>query len=114
VGTVLILEPEPELVELFARIARRLGHDAVVAAEVPSKDLLPLDAVILEPQSARGLRVARELRELDPELPIVCVSILPLTTAAAALTPAAFLLKPFANDELERVLRAATDARAPG
>jgi DNA-binding response OmpR family regulator len=107
VGTVLILEPQPELAELFARLAGRLGHDAVAGAEGASSDLHRLDAVVLEPRSSLGLRIARQLRARDPTLPIVCVSVLPLTPAARELAPAAFLLKPFGNGELEQTLRAA-------
>jgi CheY-like chemotaxis protein len=103
VARILILEPQPEIRDLVARVVTRLGHDAVETAESPSE----IDAVVVEPESMRGLAVAQQFRLLDPDLPIVCTSIAPQTPATRELGPVAYLVKPFALDALQGVLEQA-------
>ena len=111
VGRILILEPEPEIRELLMHVAARLGHDAVTNAAELHGDI---DAVVLEPQSSRGLARAEQIRRRFPDVPIVCTSILPPSRATRELRPVAHLVKPFALDELERVLARALDAASVG
>ena len=60
-------------------------------------------------QNVALLAVAQQLRERSPELPIVCASIMPRGPEASSLAPVAYLRKPYALADLERVL---TDALA--
>ena len=97
---ILILEPQPEIRELVAHVVTRLGH--VALTQPPDHD--DIDAIVLEPESLHGLALAHQLHARFPELPIVCESIAPPGPRTSDLNPAAYLLKPFGLDELERVL----------
>jgi CheY-like chemotaxis protein len=107
VGCVLVLEPDPEVRELVALVARRLGHETVT--EVPT-GLSTLDVLVVEPESFRALLAAQVLRERFPKLPIVCASIAPLSVKAAELRPVEYLQKPFTLRALESALTRATPA----
>jgi CheY-like chemotaxis protein len=104
VGRVLILEPQSEIRQLVGRVAGRLGHEALTEPPAP---LHGIDAIVLEPESLRGLTVAQELRERSPELPIICASIAAPSAKTRALGPVAYLLKPFTLQDLERALSSA-------
>jgi CheY-like chemotaxis protein len=104
VGLILILEPQPELRELFSRVASRLGHGIVteVGSNAPEP---PVDVILLEPAGARGLAAARALHERFPEIPVVCASTLPPTSELRRkLSPVAYLTKPFSLRDLEDAL----------
>jgi hypothetical protein len=113
VGCLLILEPQPEIRDLIALVARRLGHEPLTEVTTPARDI---DAVVLEPESFRALLAALKLRERSPELPIICASIAPPSAKTAGLSPLAYLQKPFALGELEcastRALPASTSIDA--
>ena len=108
---VLILETIPEIRELFVEIVRRLGHEPVVRDDLPSIESADVDAVLLEPASISRAAIARALRERDPELPIICVSIEPPSEQSRRLRPVAYLEKPFAIADLERTLLEALAGR---
>ena len=102
-GRILILEPEAELRELFAHVARRLGHETVTDAGSE-----PVDVVLVEPENARTFAAARDMHERFPEVPVICASIRSASySVRRELEPKRCLLKPFAVAELERAL---TDA----
>jgi len=61
---------------------------------------------LLEPASPPHLEQARLARELDPSLPIVCVSMLPEDARFPELGPLAYLSKPFALGELGSTIEA--------
>jgi CheY-like chemotaxis protein len=104
VGRILILEPQPELRELFGRVASRLGHEAVIEVDANAPEP-PADVILLEPDGARGLAAARVLRSRFPEIPLVCASTLPPTSELRReLSPVAYLTKPFSLRELEDAL----------
>ena len=107
VGCVLVLEPDPEVRDLVALVARRLGHETVTEV---STGLSAVDVVVVEPESFRSLLAAQVLRERFPRLPIVCASIAPLSLKASELRPLEYLQKPFTLRDLERALAAATPA----
>ena len=109
---ILILEPHPELRELFSLVTRRLGHEPVVPNGRPPEEYTDLDVVLVEPAGQRGLAVAELLRERSPETRVVCASVLPASEAAGALDPVAYLVKPFSLAELEQALTAAAGAGA--
>jgi CheY-like chemotaxis protein len=103
-GRILILEPQPEVRELWTHVAERLGHESVT--ETPRNPAVaPVDAIVLEPDGARGLAIARALHERFPEIPVVCASILPPNSELRReLSPHAYLTKPFPLMVLERAL----------
>jgi two-component SAPR family response regulator len=107
VGCVLILEPDPEVRDLVALVANRVGLDAVSEVPTPS---LSIDVVVLEPESFRGVLTAQVLRERFPKLPIICVSIAPPSPKTAELRPLEYLQKPFTLGELKRALTRAVPA----
>jgi CheY-like chemotaxis protein len=103
-GVVLILEPQRELLELFTRVATRLGHEAVTAVSSEQREP-PVDVILVEPDGAPGLAAARALHARFPEIPVVCASTLPPTTELRReLAPVAYLTKPFPMRTLEHAL----------
>jgi CheY-like chemotaxis protein len=103
-GRILILEPQPEVRELWSRVAERLGHETV--AEVPpSPGAAPVDLIVLEPDGRRELAIARALHQQFPEIPLVCASTVPPTPELRReLSPRVYLTKPFPLAALERAL----------
>lgn len=104
-ASVLIFEPHPEVRELLARIVRRLGHVALVDDGRPVAEWERVDAVLVEPASEGSLETIAPLRERGASF--VCVSIYPPSAQATALSPVAYLQKPFSLVDLERALVAA-------
>ena len=105
---VLISEPHPDSRALFELVVRRAGHEPVGLGELTDRELPEL--MILEPESGEGLAIARRLRRRLGDLPIICASIKPAGPAVDALSPAAYLVKPFRLSELEAALSAALAA----
>jgi hypothetical protein len=97
---ILILEPKPELLELFVRVARRVGLEPMTDDDGTRPDL-----VLVEPASDRSLALAHEVRRNFHDVPIVCASTLYPTTQTRGLAPAAHLTKPFRLSRLESTLR---------
>ena len=100
---VLVCESDPDVRRLLALLVERLGHEAVFddGSVAPS----PADLMLLEPASARAVEHARAVRDAQPGLPIICVSVLPEDGELLSLGPLEYLVKPFALKEL----RAAVD-----
>jgi DNA-binding response OmpR family regulator len=84
------------------------GWEAVVHPD----EATDADVLLVEPGDARAFELARRLREARPDLPVVCVSIYPAGPETAALSPTAYLVKPFSVGELQRVLAAALNGHA--
>jgi DNA-binding response OmpR family regulator len=106
VARVLICEPHDDIGVLLELVVRRLGHHPVVYREdAAADDLSAFDAAVIEPGEERGLRLARALRASN--VPVLFTSIYPAETDVLALDPAAYLVKPFPLDALERALAAA-------
>ena len=79
-GSVLVIEDEPALLALTARVLRRAGF-TVTTADGPAEAIeaykrQPVDAVVsdLSMPDGGGERVIRELRALRPDLPIVLMT----------------------------------------
>jgi CheY-like chemotaxis protein len=107
---VLIAEPSADVRALLERSIVRLGHEPVVhdrRVAVASDDA---DVLLLEPAFNGGLELALQLREQQPELPIVICSIFPPSPQLQQLDPVAHVLKPFQRDSLEDALAAAVAA----
>ena len=104
-ATVLIVDPDPATRSLLELLLVRLGHRPIgprewVEGEEP-------DALLLEPASKPGLRLARGVRRRFPALPILCVSIDGPTRETRELAPAAHVMKPFRRSQLEAALEQA-------
>ena len=108
---VLVGEPYPEIRVLLAHIVAGIGFEPVLYGDGDPELLDDIDVFLLEPALPGGLEVARKLRAQNPGLPIVFVSIYPPTEETSALSPLAYLMKPFALAELQRTLNEAA-ARA--
>jgi CheY-like chemotaxis protein len=105
VATVLIVDPDPATRSLLELLLLRLGHRPIgprewVGGEEP-------DAVLLEPASKPGLRLARGVRRRFPAMPILCVSIDGPSTESVGLSPVAHVMKPFRRHQLEAALEQA-------
>jgi CheY-like chemotaxis protein len=104
VGSILILEPQPEVRELWSRVAERLGHESVTEVP-PNPASAPVDVIVLEPEGARSLAIAKALQEQFPEIALVCASNLPPTPELRReLSADVYLTKPFPLAALERAL----------
>jgi hypothetical protein len=104
VARILIADPSPDVAELLVRLVQRVGHDAV--RYEPDGPLPAADLVLVEPGCSEGRLLGAVVRTLRPETPLVCVSIYPRTEAVDPLAPDAYLVKPFAADELWRTIDA--------
>jgi hypothetical protein len=101
---VLICEPHDDIGDLLDIVVRRLGHEPVrFDGRVP--DAHDFDAAVIEPAIPGALLVAERLRREGVAL--VFASILPAESAALALQPVAYLVKPFALHDLEEALAGA-------
>jgi len=109
-GRIAVLEPAAEVRELFVLVIARGGHEPVLVSDAVPADA---DAVVVEPASEPHLTLALEARRARPELPIVCVSILPRDATLPELAPHAYLVKPFPAAELIRALHSALGPSEP-
>ena len=105
---ILICEPHAEVRELLGHVVVRLGHEPVDAlAHAPDGD--DVDAVLLEPAHAPSREAVAQLRLRRPGLRVVCTSIHPPGADDAELEAFAYLLKPFALEDLEDAIQRALE-----
>jgi DNA-binding response OmpR family regulator len=110
VARILIFEPQGDIRSLLEIVVARLGHDPWVF-DGDGYDSLDVDAAVIDPDEGEGLSLARELRERG--VPVILTSIFPAGRQALELTPAVYLVKPFALYALEAALEdAVRPARA--
>jgi CheY-like chemotaxis protein len=114
-GTVLIVEDEPEVLEIAKEIFDSLGYevltspDAVAALEVLNGnaeiDVLFSDVVM--PRGMSGIELANEARRLRPAAKILLASGYPVSTLPFKELPegSAFISKPYRWTELADKLR---------
>jgi len=105
VATILIADPDPATGSLLEVLVLRLGHRPIGQWEL-AEDETP-DLMLLEPASRMGLRQARQLRDRNQEMPILCVSIDGPSDDSRGLGPAGHVMKPFRRTQLERALEQA-------
>jgi CheY-like chemotaxis protein len=98
---VLISEPHDDISALLELVVRRLGHEPVTFSGEAVEQLV-VDAAVIEPGEADGLRLAQSLRAQN--VPVLFTSIYPPTDRLLELTPSAYLVKPFPLYALERAL----------
>jgi CheY-like chemotaxis protein len=120
-GTVLIVEDEPEVLEIAREIFDSLGYevhtavDALAALEVLKSDL-PIDVLfsdVVMPRGMNGLELAKEARNLRPGIKILLASGYPMSTMPVQGLPkdVSFISKPYRWTELAERLRI---LRTPG
>src|ERR1700749_3705434 len=82
VARVLICEPHDDISALLELVVRRLGHEPVC---VPDGDVehVHVDAAVIEPGEASGLRLARSLTAR--RIPVLFTSIYPADSDLLAL-----------------------------
>jgi PAS domain S-box-containing protein len=114
-GTVLIVEDEPEVLEIATEIFDSLGYevltavDAVAALEIlkgdTQVDILFSDVVM--PRGINGIELAKETRRLRPGTKILLASGYPASTLPFKELPegSAFISKPYRWTELADKLR---------
>jgi len=102
VPRVLLSESDPDVRALIALLLEQLGHEVfMLVDEAPPPEA---DLMLLEPASRAGLEHARAARARQPELPIVCVSVLPEDGHHPELGPLEHLMKPFTLVALRAVV----------
>jgi len=119
VGTphLLVVDDEPIVRRVTVRAAQRAGYtvseaaDGLEAIELFSADPSGVDGVVLDMSMPRmnGAQCYRALRNLRPDLPIVCVSGYALDEDARLHLggDVLFLAKPFDDDDLAAALKRA-------
>lgn len=101
---VAILEPSPEVQELFARLVAHLGHEPVLPEEDVPDDV---DLLLVEPASPAEVERARRSIDRNPGLVVVCASIDPVALGAQELGASECLVKPVDLSTLAASLRRA-------
>ena len=101
---ILIGEPHPEVRQLFVHFVAALGHEPVVyEGSLPDE---AVDALILEPAMQGAYELIGSLREDDPELPVIAVSVYPPTELPIGMAWTSFHLKPIGLGVLREALGA--------
>jgi two-component system cell cycle sensor histidine kinase/response regulator CckA len=125
VGTVLVIDDEKAVGDIAARMLVQAGLTVLVAEDgqeglrVFREQRQGVDAVVLDLTMPRmgGLEVARALRGLRPDLPVVLMSgfsVLDVTQQSAGLGITGFVQKPFAVSDLLAAVRHALGQRREG
>jgi CheY-like chemotaxis protein len=112
VATVLIVDPDREITDLFAHAVEKLGHAAQLWHEGMAVEDVEADVVLVEPARPRSHAFARALRSARPDIAIVVVSIRSRGGADRELGAVAHLDKPFERRELAQALAVALAAQA--
>lgn len=110
-GDILLVDDQPDVVSSIGRVLKFNGYHvrAATSAEAAVKlaaermpGLLLTDIVMPE---RSGIELARELRQMRPELPIVFMTgYADVQQEAAAVGPAAVMVKPVDLEDLLAVL----------
>ena len=118
-GRVLVVEDEPEVLEVTVESLRALGYEVLTAADGPSAlailrhnpaiDILFSDVVM--PRGLNGVELAREALRLRPHLRVLLASGYPMALsggagAAASSEEFPFIAKPYRGSDLADALRA--------
>jgi PAS domain S-box-containing protein len=118
VGTIMVVEDEKSVRDITAHILKKAGFtvllagDGIEALEIFQTHRDAVDAVVSDMAMPRmgGLEVARELKALRPDLPIVLMSgfsVKEITLQSAGFGVAGFVQKPFNAVELVTTVRTA-------
>jgi CheY-like chemotaxis protein len=119
VGRILVVEDDPEVLDVTVETLRRMDYEVLTASDGPAAlavlqreaDIDILFSDIVMPRGVNGVELARTALRLRPRLRVLLVSGYPM--AALSATPAlgvdsefAFLSKPYRGAELAEALRA--------
>jgi PAS domain S-box-containing protein len=115
-GTVLIVEDEPDVLAIAIDIFESLGYDVLSAANAVSAlevlrrepNINVLFSDIVMPGGMNGIELAREARQLRPGLKLLLASGYPMSALATEGLPedVSFISKPYRWTELDEKLRA--------
>ena len=118
---VLIVEDDAAMAQMCAKLVRRRGHLAVIAATCQEaltilRDASDVDVVLSDIQmpNMSGIELLLQLRRLDPHLPIILMTGYANVVSAAealALGAADYLSKPFNASTLIGSLERAFETR---
>ncbi|MBV1789613.1 PAS domain S-box protein [Marinobacterium sp. D7] len=121
---ILVVEDEPDVRALAVRIMRSLGYQVLEAEDGPSAlallrsdseiQLLFTDVVL--PGGMHGPDIARQARELRPDLPVLYTSGYTgnaIDQLEQSNQPVRLISKPYAIDDLAEQIRMALDERNP-
>jgi PAS domain S-box-containing protein len=119
VDTVLIVEDEPDVLDAAAELFRSIGYEVVTATNGVDAmtilerrsdiDILFTDVVM--PKGMTGIQLARQARELRPDLKVILASGFPLPALReqyGRIDDFAFVVKPYLLAEIAKALRAAS------
>jgi PAS domain S-box-containing protein len=119
--TILIIDDEPQLRDIAARMLRSLGYtvDSVCSGELAIKYILdqPVDLIVIDMQMEPGMNgyeTYREIIEIYPEQKAVIVSGFSESAdvkAALKLGANGFIKKPYSLDQLGRAVHDALRSR---
>ncbi len=119
IGRVLVVEDDPEVLDVTVETLRRMGYEVLTAGDGPAAlavlrreaeiDILFSDIVM--PRGMNGVELARTALRLRPQLRVLLASGYPMSALSAtqgisADTGFAFLSKPYRGSELAEALRA--------
>ena len=122
-GRILVVEDDPEVLDVTVEMLRGLGYEVLTAPDGPSAlavlrrdaeiDVLFTDIVM--PRGINGVELAREARRLRPNVRVLLASGYPAAVLAADHGASddgefAFLGKPYRRAELADKLRALQDS----
>ena len=116
---ILVVEDDPDVLDVAVESLRMLGYDVLTAPDGPSAlavlrrdaDIEILLSDIVMPHGMNGVELAREAVRLRPDLRVLLASGYPMTAlprdnGAAALDEFPFLSKPYRSSQLAEALRA--------
>ncbi|MGE5270480.1 MAG: PAS domain S-box protein, partial [Thiohalocapsa sp.] len=117
-GRVLVVEDDPEVLDVTVETLRRMGYEVLTASDAvaalavlrrePTVDILFSDIVM--PRGMNGVELARRALQLRPQLRVLLASGYPMSALSDAQGTAAqsfaFLSKPYRGAELAEALRA--------
>jgi len=107
---ILISEADRDVRRLLTVLVRRLGHEPVVLDE--DVDAPPRgDLLLVDPSSAPTLERARRVRELQPDVPVICMNCVDDDGRFLLDGPFDYLPKPFTVDEMRDRLQDALVSR---
>src|SRR5207248_2052167 len=127
VGRILIVEDDPEVLDVTVEMLRTLGWEVLTAPDAPSglsvlrrdADIDVLFSDIVMPRGMNGVELAREARRLRPELrrqdQRAAIGVLlnqPGAAGARSLRIAAGHRRPFRLQALQRVMQHVADKDA--
>jgi CheY-like chemotaxis protein len=115
---ILVVEDDPDVLDVAVESLRTLGYDVLTAPDGPSAlavlrrdpDIRILLCDIVMPHGMNGVEVAREAVRLRPELRVLLASgypmaALPHNGGGAVLDEFPFLSKPYRSSQLAAALR---------